>query len=172
MTTTDEAKQSFTIFRAKDARGLMESRAMTLAPMTDTQIEGFKKMAANGVAEGEEVKILVNLPGFSLTYAWVKKDYPLTLHSHDSDCLYYVVAGSLKLGTETLEARDSLFVPANVPYTYRAGADGAEVLEFRHETNFNFRNLSKGEAFYTKGAETCAANLEDWRSAKRPSELA
>jgi len=168
MSNADDKGKKFAIYRAKDALGLMESGVMKMAPMTESQIAGFKKMAAAGVLEGEEVKILVNLPGFSLAHAWLKKDYPLTLHSHDSDCLYYVVAGTLKLGTEELGPRDCIFVPAGVPYTYKPGPSGVEVLEFRHETDFNFVNLSKG-AFYDKGAETCAANREDWNAATPPS---
>jgi mannose-6-phosphate isomerase-like protein (cupin superfamily) len=130
MSNADDTGKKFAIYRAKDAPSLMESGVMKMAPMTDAQIEGFRKMGAAGVLEGEEVKILVNLPGFSLAHAWLKKDYPLTLHSHDSDCLYYIVAGTLKLGTEELGPRDSIFVPAGVPYTYKAGPMGVEVLEF------------------------------------------
>jgi mannose-6-phosphate isomerase-like protein (cupin superfamily) len=167
--TEGTATKRFTIFRAKDAPGLMESGIMKMAPMTDTQIIGFKKMGAAGVMDGEEVKILVNLPGFSLAYAWLKAAYPLTLHSHDSDCLYYIVAGTLRIGTEDLGPRDSIFVPAGVPYTYKAGPEGVEVLEFRHETNFNFVNLSKSAAFYDKGAETCSSNRQGWKDAVPPS---
>ena len=167
----DEAGKAggFTIFRAKDAPGLMQSGCMTIEPITDVQREGLKKAVGAGYIEGDEVQILVSLPGFSLAHAWLKKNYPLALHSHDSDCLYYIVAGSLKLGTEQLGPRDSFFVPAGVPYTYKPGPEGVEVLEFRHATEFNFVNLSKTAAFWNKAAETVAANLEDWREAKRPS---
>jgi mannose-6-phosphate isomerase-like protein (cupin superfamily) len=91
------------------------------------------------------------------------------LHSHDSDCLYYVVSGSLKLGTEELGPRDSFFVPADTPYTYRPGPEGVEVLEFRHQGTFDFVNLSRNAAYYTKAAEVIAANVEDWKVAVRPS---
>jgi mannose-6-phosphate isomerase-like protein (cupin superfamily) len=126
-------------------------------------------MRSAGVLDGEEVKVLVSFPGFSLSHAWMKKDYPLTLHSHDSDCLYYIVAGTLRLGTEELGPRDSFFVPADVPYTYRPGPEGVEVLEFRQEARFSFVNLSKGAGFYEKGALTCAANHDAWKVATPPS---
>ena len=42
------------------------------------------------------------VPGFGLTHVWFKEGYALPLHSHDCDCLYYVIAGSLKMGTEEL----------------------------------------------------------------------
>ncbi|GLR66626.1 hypothetical protein GCM10010909_13060 [Acidocella aquatica] len=169
MSETNKTNKNFAIFRAKDASALMEAGVMNVAPMTDVQIEGFKKMRAAGILDGEEVKVLVCLPGFSLAHAWMKKDYPLTLHSHDADCLYYIIAGTMRLGTEELGPRDSFFVPANVPYTYRPGPEGVEVLEFRHETKFNFVNLSKSAVFYDKGATTCAANHDDWKVATPPS---
>lgn len=169
--TETAAKSGFTIFRAKDAPSLMESGVMSMAPMTDAQRAGLIKTVQAGYTEGDEVKILVNMPGFSLAHAWLKKNYPLALHSHDSDCLYYVVAGSLRLGTEELGPRDSFFVPAGVPYTYKPGPDGVEVLEFRHQPTFNFVNLSKTEAFWNKAAQTVADNLEDWRGATPPSAV-
>jgi len=164
--------KKFEIFRVKDAPGLMEAGCMSMAPMTEMDVEGIRKTVQAGYLEGDEIKVLVNMPGFSLAYAWFKKEYPLALHSHDCDCLYYVVAGSLRLGTEELGPRDSFFVPADVPYTYRPGPQGVEILEFRHATHFNFVIRSKTANVWNKAAETCAANLEDWRTAAKPSVLA
>lgn len=169
---SNDMKQGFTIYRAKDAPGLVESQVMEMAPMTDVQRAGMRQTIEAGYLEGDQVKVLVDMPGFSLTHAWLKKNYPLALHSHDSDCLYYIVAGSLKLGTEELGPRDSFFVPADVPYTYRPGPDGVEVLEFRHATHFNFVNLSKTAAYWEKAAQTVADNLDDWKTARPPSEQA
>ena len=86
--------------------------------------------------------------------------------------MYYVIAGTTRVGTEDLVAGDSFFVPANVPYTHKPGANGVEILEIRHATAFNFVNLSKTEAFWDKATDTVAANIDDWRVAKRPSEMA
>lgn len=163
------AERGFRIYRAKDAPELMQSGCMSMAPISAQQREGVMKAVKAGYMEGDEVHVLVDLPGFSLTHAWLKKNYPLALHSHDSDCLYYIVAGSLRLGTEELGPKDSFFVPADVPYTYRPGPEGVEVLEFRHATHFNFLNLSKSETFWIKAAETVAANRDDWRTARPPS---
>lgn len=158
----------FQIFRAADAPNLNETTCMDIAPMTDAQRQGMRKMVDAGYLHGDVVNVLVDLPGFALAHAWLKKDYPLTLHSHNSDCMYYVVSGSLRMGTETLGPRDCFFVPKDVPYTYRPGPEGVEVLEFRHTGQFDFVNHSKGEAFYDKGAEAIAANVEGWKVAKRP----
>jgi hypothetical protein len=156
------------IFRAADAKDLMEAGCMSIEPFTPAQREGMNKLAAAGYMEGDEVKVLVNIPGFSLTHVWFKQGYPLLLHSHDADCLYYIIAGSLEMGTETLGPRDSFFVPANGAYTYKPGPDGVELLEIRHANSFDFRNLTKNEAFYEKAAVTVAANVDAWRNAKRP----
>ena len=55
-----------------------------------------------------------------------------------------------------------------MPYAYRPGPDGAELLEFRHATHFNFVNLAKGAAFWDKAAETAAKSREEWKAAARP----
>ena len=162
-------REGFSIFRAADAPGLAESGCMTVAPMSAVQRAGIERMMAAGYGDGEEVTVLVDLPGFSLTHVWFKKNFPLPLHSHDVDCLYHIVAGGLRLGTEELGARDSFFIPAGVPYTYKPGADGVELLEIRQQGRFDFVNLAKGAAFWTKGEAACATHHDEWTSARRPS---
>ena len=164
-----ESPKKLHIFRAAEAPGLMESGIMSLEPSTETQSEGMAGLVEAGYLEGDDTRVLINVPGFSLVKAWFKKEYPLVLHSHDSDCLYYVVAGSLQLGTETLGPGDGFFIEADVPYTYVPGPEGVEVLEFRHANHFNFVNLARGESFYSRAAETIQDNLEEWREATPPS---
>ena len=159
----------FQIFRAKDAPGLMESKCMTVEPYSPAQRAGMDKVLAAGYLEGDEIRVLCQLPGFSLTHVWFKEGYALPLHSHDADCLYYIIAGSIRLGTEELGPRDSFFVPADVPYTYKPGPEGVELLEIRHAEVFNFVNLAKNEAFWDRAAETTAQHREAWKTAKRPS---
>lgn len=165
--TQDTGK--FQIFRAKDAPGLMEAKCMTVEPFSPVQRAGMDKAIAAGYLEGDEIKVLCNLPGFSLTHVWFKEGYSLPLHSHDADCLYYIIAGSIRMGTEELGPRDSFFVPAGVPYTYKPGPDGVELLEIRHSNSFNFVNLAKGEAFWEKAVEATQQRREAWQTAKRPS---
>ena len=159
----------FKIFRGKDAPSLEEAGIMSLPEFTPVQIEGLMAIYRPELARGDEVKVLFNIPGFSLSHVWFKRDYPLPLHSHDCDCLYYVVAGTLKLGTEELGPRDGFFVPANAPYSYRAGPEGVELLEFRHATQFNFNVLAKSEAFWKRAVETVQARSEEWRTARMPA---
>jgi mannose-6-phosphate isomerase-like protein (cupin superfamily) len=167
--TAESAK--FQVFRGDGAQKLMELGLMKVESMEPTQRAGLTELVKAGYLEGDEVKVIFNLPGFSLVRAWLKREYPLLLHSHDADCLYYIIAGSLKMGTEQLSVGDGFFVPAGTRYQYRPGPDGVEVLEFRHAIQFNFLNHSKGEAFYKKALETVKENAESWRTAKRPSEI-
>lgn len=74
--------------------------------------------------------------GFSLVNIRLAPDAILPTHTHDVDCLYYVLSGSILLGRRTLAAGAGFFIPAERPYGYRAGADGAAVLEFRKSTHF------------------------------------
>jgi hypothetical protein len=71
--------------------------------------------------------------GMSLIHAWFGPHFPLFRHSHPrlGDCLYYVVAGSAVLGSQVLKPGDGFFVPNGMPYKYRAGPEGVEILEFR-----------------------------------------
>src|SRR3546814_6974255 len=46
---------------------------------------GLKQLGDAGIGDGSFAKILFNAPGFALAYAWHKSDFPLPLHSHDSE---------------------------------------------------------------------------------------
>lgn len=164
-----KVKAGFQIFRAADAPSLMEAGCLAIEPFTEIQQAGVEKMIAEGYSEGDDVKVLCNFPGFSLTLVWFKAGFPLPLHSHDVDCLYYIIGGSLNLGTEELGARDSFFIPAGVPYTYKPGANGVELLEFRHANNFNFVNHAKGEGYWKRALDTVVANRDAWKVAERPT---
>lgn len=162
-------KQKFQIFRASEAPNLEKTEAQSMSPLSEVENAGFGRMIEAGVLEGSEVRVLASIPGFSLVHLWFKKDYPLPLHSHDVDCFYFVISGSLKLGTELLGPRDSFFVPAEAPYTYRAGPDGVEVLEIRQTNHWSFKSHGKSQAFYDKAVETITANREAWQHAKKPT---
>jgi mannose-6-phosphate isomerase-like protein (cupin superfamily) len=169
MAEEQQDTSKFQIFRAKDAPGLMEAKCMTVEPFNPVQRAGMDKVMQAGYLEGDEIKVLCQLPGFSLTHVWFKEGYALPLHSHDADCLYYIIAGSLRMGTEELGPRDSFFIPSGVPYTYKPGPEGVELLEIRHANTFNFVNLAKGETFWEKALEATVQRREDWKTAKRPS---
>jgi mannose-6-phosphate isomerase-like protein (cupin superfamily) len=162
-------KAKFQIFRYEDAKGLeAHPGALDVEPLPENLVPLQMKAIEAGLRDGQQIKYLVKMPGYSITHVWFKHDFPLPLHSHNSDCMYYIVAGTIRLGTETLGPRDSFFVPCDVPYTYRPGPEGVELLEFRHETSANLRHFSKAEKWWEKAVETCVENRESWIEAKMP----
>lgn len=163
-----ETVRRMEIFRHSDGRPLMETGAMAVAPSPVDVRESIINAVQSGYTHGERVRLIFSTPGFSLTHVWFKANYPLPLHTHDVDCLYYIMAGSVRLGTETLGARDGFFLPANVPYTYKVGPDGVELLEFRTAETFDFKNMNNSVKFWNKAAEIAAANQKDWQEATPP----
>jgi len=157
----------FQIFRANGAESLMDSGNMSVEFPSDVR-PLVTEASKHGLLDGDQVKVLFDIPGFSLIHAWIKKNYPLSLHTHDTDCLYFIVSGELRLGNEVLGKGDGFFVPANVPYTYLpVGDNGVEILEFRHSGSFNFKSLSKGN-FWNKAIETCKSEQQGWQNAISP----
>ncbi len=75
--------------------------------------------------------------GFSLANIRLAPDYILPTHTHDVDCLYYVQSGWIVLGRRRIDSGGGFLVLAERPYGYRAGPEGATVLEFRKSTGFN-----------------------------------
>ena len=129
---------------------------------------GFATDAA-GFAEGNAVKTLFSRPGFSLTHAWFKSGFPLPLHTHNADCLYYIVAGTLQLGTETLGAGDGFFIGAGKAYRYTPGPEGVEVLEFRSEENFDIKFMAKTLPAWARITDVIKERRPAWATETPPS---
>jgi hypothetical protein len=157
-----ESHPPFAIFRARDAQDYVEGGTMDVQPMAETQMAGMMALAQNGMLDGSTVKLLYARPGLSLTYCWFKSGYALPLHSHSADCLYSIVAGSLKIGTEDLGPGDGFFLGTDVPYAYTAGPDGVEVLEFRTSDTFDFKTLAKGKTYWDKQLAGLLAAKDKW----------
>jgi hypothetical protein len=166
--TKGNAKGGLSIFRGQDAPLLGETGAMPLPPIAAESMPEFERAVASGLGDGERVRLIYSRPGFSLTHVWFKKDFPLPLHSHSADCLYYITAGSVRIGDKTLGKGDGFFIPKDMPYTYRAGPDGVELVEFRNAECFDFQFRADTPAFWKKAADICAANQEDWKAAPAP----
>ena len=100
--------------------------------------------------------------GFSLVRAWFGPHYVLPRHSHDGDCLYYVVEGSLTMGSQVIEAGDGFFVPSDAPYGYEAGPEGVVVLEFRSRTSFGMQIPGGQLERWRRMAVVADENAEQW----------
>lgn len=162
----------FEIFRARDAVDYAEGGPMEPAPATDIENAGMASLMENGMMEGGKVKLLYSRPGMSLTYCWFKSGYPLPRHSHNADCCYFIVSGSLKIGTEELGPGDGFFLGVDVPYTYLPGPDGVEVMEFRTKDKFDFKTLANSEAYWDKQLANLMAAKPKWaEEAAAPSGM-
>jgi quercetin dioxygenase-like cupin family protein len=136
MSTTRTKKKGISLFRAKDAVDLVETDLMSTPEMSPETAQAMQTSVAAGLGAGAQTKVLLRQSpdegGFSLVTLWFKPGFPLPRHTHNVDCLYYVVSGSAIMGNQTLRAGDGFFVPEDAPYQYNAGPDGVEVLEIRH----------------------------------------
>lgn len=152
----------FAIFRARDAADYTQGGPMHLHPMAEAEQHGMAALAANGFGDGGKVSLLYSRPGMSLTYCWFKSGYPLPQHSHSADCLYFIVSGSLKIGTEELGPGDGFFLGTDVPYAYVPGENGVEVLEFRTSDDFDFRARADSPAYWDKILGKLMAAKGNW----------
>ena len=163
-------RRSITLFRHENAPDLDATDMMT----TPTFREDFTRPAnadTAAVVAGQTIKVLYRQSdeegGFSLVYAWFKPHFVLPRHSHDADCLYYVIAGTAVLGNQVLKAGDGFFVPSGAPYQYSAGPEGVEVLEFRHANSFGMKITETSER-YAAMFETAAKCAPLWASLVGP----
>jgi quercetin dioxygenase-like cupin family protein len=138
-----------------------ERLSSDLEAQPGSEPDGMALLFEAGLADGTIVKRLFDAPGFSLIYNWFKPGFPLPRHSHDTDCLYYIVGGTLRLGTEDLGPGDGFFMPADTPYTYKVGDEGVQVIEFRHEGHFSMRTMGS-PTYWEKAIATVTASREDW----------
>jgi hypothetical protein len=158
----------FAIFRRGEGRGFEEVDAMYAEPAAPVNLEGWPKLAEAGYNDGHETKLLFAIPGFSLTHVWFKSGLPLPRHSHNVDCLYYVVAGSLRMGTDELGPGDGFFIGADVPYAYVPGDQGLEILEFRATDRFSLKFLADNPAFWARAVEEAGRRREGWLTERPP----
>jgi quercetin dioxygenase-like cupin family protein len=161
-------RPSFAIFRAGDAIDLEQSGIMTYAPRSAAVISGGETVNAAMTASPGQSKLLFAMPGMSLTHVWFKSGFPLPRHSHDGDCLYYILAGSLRMGTEELGPGDGFLVGADVPYAYTPGEDGVELLEFRTADAFDIKILANNPAFWAKALQTVTDKSGAWAEEPMP----
>jgi quercetin dioxygenase-like cupin family protein len=164
MTETATRNTAMTFFRAADAPTLDDDGAMTYAPV-DIDPEVFGTLDVGLLRAGEDVRVLfksADPDGFSLVSARFGPGYRLPRHSHSADCLYYVVSGEAHMGSRVLKPGDGFFIAADAPYTYTAGPDGVEVLEFRHATTFDIKVRDTTVEQWKPIAAAVAANGARW----------
>lgn len=165
-------RRGLQIFLASEGEPLSETQ-MPMEGIDESVLAGFAKINATGadVTQGETVRCLFREPGengLSLCYAWFKSGFVLPRHSHDADCVYYIVGGELKIGRKVLRKGDGFFVPSGVVYSYEAGPEGVEVLEFRNATQFNILFKNNDENHWDRIAESYREHGANWPDETTP----
>jgi hypothetical protein len=136
------------IFRATEARPFDEELASKVFGepiMNEATMEAFPRWDS---AAGAGMKLIFGDPdkgGMSLMVLWFASNYVLPRHVHDADCMYYLLSGQAHLGNQVLGPGDGFFAPAGAPYTYTAGPEGVEVLEFRATSTVELKYLESPE---------------------------
>lgn len=167
-TIRDSVGLPFGIFRARDAIDYAEAEVMAGEAMAPDQATHWQELTDAGMLEGSQVRLLFSRPGMSLTYVWFKSGFPLPRHSHSADCLYFIVAGTLRIGTEELGPGDGFFVGTNVPYTYTPGPEGVEVLEFRTSNDFDIKMFANQPAYWAKTLAGLMESRKNWPGEATP----
>lgn len=166
--TTDKLR--FAIFRGRDGKNYSDEGPMySTGEMPAAMLENYGELQAAGFDRGASVRLLFSTPGLSLTYIWFKSGFPLPRHSHNADCVYYIIAGSLRIGTEELGPGDGFFLGVDAPYTYTPGPSGVELLEFRNADRFDIQVFASNPAFWAKAIADVAKRREAWATEPQPS---
>jgi len=166
LSVRDADRSRLEIYRARDAPLLQDTDMMQYAGGGRSAPDGSNAEVPDygDRKHGAVVSVLFRQAGdggLSVIHAWLKPQFIISRHSHNTDCLYYVVFGEAILGSHVLRAGDGFFVPADHPYAYSAGPEGAEILEFRGATSFDIRNLEKPDG-WARLLASAAANRPRW----------
>ena len=170
--TNKPRRKRMSVFYAKDAKPPAPD-AMPREGIDESVMAGLGKLGAANVQEGQGEKSFVVFEepgeeGMSLLYIWFKSGYILPRHSHNADCLYYVLGGELRIGSHVLRKGDGMFIPKNHGYGYEAGPDGVEVLEFRNATRYNLKFQSNDEGHWDRIAKTFMERGPIWKEETVP----
>jgi quercetin dioxygenase-like cupin family protein len=161
-----QRKRGITIHRASDAVNLEDTDFMTPPEFPEGAPRISAELGADAAA-GSQIKVLNRDDGgFSLVHVWFKANYPLPRHSHDADCMYYVISGMAIMGSQKLRAGDSFFVPSDAPYQYTAGPDGVEVLEIRHGVDQFDIKVAADASQLQKLVAAAASNRQHWKESE------
>jgi quercetin dioxygenase-like cupin family protein len=166
---TARPRRGISIFRAEEATPLLETDFMGMPEMTGEAVEAGGPEIFMASAPGTDVRVAIRQTpeegGFSILHVWFKADYPVPRHTHDADCLYYIVSGSVIMGNQTLRPGDGFFIPEGAPYGYTAGPEGVELLEIRHGVQqFDIRILETAASKWAAMADTIASHRDAWEA--------
>jgi len=131
-------------------------------------MQQFRETADCG---GATALTLFSMPTLHVSYVWFKSGYPLPVHSHDADCYYLVIAGSMRVGNEELEKGDGALIPGGTAYTVTPGAEGVEFLEMRTSPDYDTHFRGKTDVYWDRIASTRRARKQIWAGEQAPYGL-
>lgn len=171
MSVSGKRAPAFEVFRFRNAADFVHSGMMTAdRPLAEEVGELSQAMIDEGMLEGSELNVLFRRAGgFSLTHVWFKSGFPLPSHSHSTPCLYYILAGSLTVGTQELGPGDGFYIAANTPYIYVPGPKGVELLEFRDSDSFDIKVRDRNPKWWVKALERLKISRKAWATEGPPS---
>lgn len=139
-----------------------------VVPNSPAAEDGLAKVGEAGIGDGAKFNMLYMGPEFTLLQSQMKPGYPLPLHTHDTDCLYFISRGSMKFGDVELFAGDGVFLPARTPYRVIPGAEGVEFIEFRPAAErYDMQLIASNPAFWAKALTSVSENRADWQTQDR-----
>lgn len=168
------ARKRMAVFRAGEGIP-MDHESMPFEGMDPSTMAGLGRIMASGpkAADASHTTILFRAggaDGISLSHAWFKTGFISPRHSHNADCIYYILAGEARFGSARLGRGDGIFVPADQAYVLEVGDEGCELLEFRNAAQFNIHFKGNDEAHWEKVAESYARHMPHWESELPPSQ--
>jgi len=163
------SRPRLTLFRAEGAP--LREDMMYFAQDQGDALRRIQNANEAGFGDGHALTCLYRSPdpkGVSLCWGWFRPGYITPRHSHDADCIYYLLGGTLQVGATVLGQGDGVFVPASATYTLTAGPEGAQLLEFRNATHFDVSLAAGGEGHWAKLLEAVQANHPRWTDGSPP----
>lgn len=171
---TPPVRKRMTLFRASEGVPL-DHETMPFAGLNPDTLAGLAKVMASGpqAADGSHTTILFQAGGengVSLSHAWFKTGFISPRHSHNADCIYYILGGEARFGAARLGPGDGVFIPALHGYVLEVGDEGCELLEFRNAAQFNIHFAGNDDAHWDKIANSYAHHMPHWESEIPPTQ--
>jgi hypothetical protein len=169
------ARNRIALFRAGEGKPL-DHETMPFAGLDPDTVAGLARIMGSGpdAADGSHTTILFQTggaePGVSLSHAWFKSGFISPRHSHNADCIYYILAGEARFGAARLGPGDGIFIPAGDGYVLEVGEQGCELLEFRNAAQFDIHFKGNDEAHWDRIVRSYAGHMPGWASEPPPSQ--
>lgn len=168
------ARKRMTLFRA--GKGIpLDHETMPFEGVDAATMAGLGRIMALGpkAADASHTTILfrsADEPGVSLSHAWFKTGFISPRHSHNADCIYYILAGEARFGSARLGPGDGIYIPAEQAYVLEVGDEGCELLEFRNAAQFNIHFKGNGEGHWKRVVQSYAGHMPQWENEIPPSQ--